>query len=121
VADGLAHGGEVSVDPLELGGDRGQREGHVAPGIAIGHRVDVEAVDAVLVRLEGVSECGDDEPEIVGTEALERGHGGAAYRLADGGDEPAGLHRATGLWSRLTAYLCSSAQSGSIGMNPEVQ
>lgn len=84
VADGLAGGREVGLDAVELGHDRLQREGHVAPGVAIGHRIDVQPVDALLVGCEGIPEGGDRPPEVVGAQPLEGRHGGAAYRLAEG-------------------------------------
>ncbi len=39
----------------ELRGDRLEREGHVRPGVAVGHRVHVEAVQLLLVHAEGVA------------------------------------------------------------------
>ena len=36
----------------ELADDRGDREGHVRPGVPVGHGVDVEAVDRVAVGVE---------------------------------------------------------------------
>ena len=54
VADGLAHGGEVPArqrSSSSLTASEGER--HVGPGVAVGHRVDVEPVDALLVRGRG--------------------------------------------------------------------
>ena len=46
VADGLAGRGHVGVGAVELGDHRLEGERHVGAGVAVGHRVDVEPVDA---------------------------------------------------------------------------
>ena len=44
--------------PSSSAHDRLEREGHVRAGVAVGHRVHVEPVDAVLVGPQGVPEAG---------------------------------------------------------------
>jgi large subunit ribosomal protein L28 len=74
VADGLAHGRHVVPDTAQLLADGREGEGHVRAGVAIGDRVDVELVDALLVRVEGVAVAQDHGPQVLGTEARQRRH-----------------------------------------------
>ena len=50
--------------PASLGGDRLQGEGHVGAGVAVGHRVDIEPVDELLVAPQAVPEGADDTAEL---------------------------------------------------------
>jgi hypothetical protein len=74
VADGLADGTEVAVHALQLLPHRGQREGHVRAGVAVGHGVDVELVDALLVGVERVAVPQHHGPQVLGAEARQRRH-----------------------------------------------
>ena len=47
---------------LHLANDGVERAGHVGPGIAVGHRVHVQAIDALLMGLHGITERGHDVP-----------------------------------------------------------
>ena len=50
VGDGPAGGVQVRrLEGVELFGDRFEGQRHVGAGVAVGHRVDVEAVDDILV------------------------------------------------------------------------
>ena len=78
MADGVARGGEVGRRRLDLGDHGLQRARHVRAGVAVGHRVHVEPVDADLVVAHHVTEGGDGVPQGADGEAfqrpLERGH-----------------------------------------------
>ena len=54
----------------------GQR--HVRAGVAVGHRVDVEPVQRLLVDAERVPEAGDDPADVGRAELLESRHVGAS-------------------------------------------
>ena len=51
VRDGLTHVGHVGVlgEGAEFGRDRFDREGHIGPGVTVGDRIDIEAIDDILV------------------------------------------------------------------------
>ena len=74
VADGLAGGRHVVGAFVEAGHHRLQGEGHVGAGVAVGHRVDVEPVEPVLVGPQGVTEADDAGPQVLGVEPVERLH-----------------------------------------------
>ena len=77
VADGLAHLGQTRrrVDALELAHHGLEREGHVGPGVPVGHRVDVQPVDVGLVQPECVAVPPHDGAQVVGAEGRRGGHG----------------------------------------------
>ena len=82
---------EVEVGEVELGHHRVQRAGHVGAGIAIRHRVHVEAVDAVGVHLHRVAERDHRAAQRLWAEPFQCGHGrhtrgmpGVAMRTAAG-------------------------------------
>ena len=56
--------------------DRIQRAGHVRAGVAIGDRVDVQAVDARGVLTHRVPKGHDRAPQPIGVETLVRPLGG---------------------------------------------
>ncbi|CAB4763391.1 unannotated protein [freshwater metagenome] len=62
MSDRLAGGSEVVSGSFHLANDGVQRASHVGPGIAIGHRVHVQAIDALLMGLHGITERGHDVP-----------------------------------------------------------
>ena len=75
VADGVARGVEIlgrSVLHLGHHGVEGAR--HVGAGVAVGNRVHVEAIEPARVLAHGVAERGDDLPEGMDVEPVERGH-----------------------------------------------
>ena len=51
------HTSAIDSAVAELGADRLERERHVGAGVAVGHRVDVEPVQLLLVRADGVAEA----------------------------------------------------------------
>ena len=53
------------VEGVELGDDGLEGEGHVGAGVAVGHRVDVQAVDVGLVEPEGISVAPHDRAQVV--------------------------------------------------------
>ena len=65
----------VGVGAVELPDHRLEGERHVGAGVAVGHGVDVEAVQLVLVGAECVAIGGDDATQVGGTERLEDAHG----------------------------------------------
>jgi hypothetical protein len=99
VPDGVTHRLEIrrvvlaaaSVDGPELGHDRLEGERHVGAGVAVGHRVDVEAVDVRLVGPQRVAVLAHRVAQGDGVESVEHGHDGREYRLV--GPDPAGLSR----------------------------
>ena len=56
----------MSSHAVELGHHRLEGERHVRARVAVGHRVDVEPVDDVLVGAERVAVTGDHGPQVVG-------------------------------------------------------
>ena len=76
VGDGPGDRLEAGLAPLvELEDHRLQGEGHVGPRVAVGHRVDVEAVDQLLVRPEGVAVGDHGRRQVIGPQSLEPLHG----------------------------------------------
>ena len=95
VGDGLAHrrhlrtprsggggGPEVAfvqvTDPLhpgELGHHRFDGEGHVRPGVAVGHGVDVQTVDGILVEAQDMAVGTESPREVASRERPDRLHG----------------------------------------------
>ena len=61
----------------DLGAHRLERQRHVGPGVAVGHRIDVEQVELVLVAPERVAVAHHDLGERGAVERSERGHRGA--------------------------------------------
>src|SRR4051794_3796177 len=59
---------------VELGAHRLEGQGHVRARVAVGHGVDVEAVDRVLMGPEDVAIAAHDGTQFGGTEAFEHGH-----------------------------------------------
>ena len=49
---------------IQLTDHRFEGEGHVGAGVAVGHRVDVERVQLVLVGAQGVAVRGHDPPQV---------------------------------------------------------
>ena len=69
--------GIASADP-ELLHDGLDRERHVRAGVAVGDRVDVEAVERLLVDPERIPEAGDDPADVGRAELVESRHAGAS-------------------------------------------
>ncbi len=63
------------LDPFELAHHGLEGQGHVGPGVSVGHGVDVEAVDVRLVQPEGVAVAPHDGAQVVGAEGRRGGHG----------------------------------------------
>ncbi len=61
---------ERAAEGVDLLLDRFQRQGHVGPGVAVGHRVDVEAVEGGPVRYQRVAVGADDAGQVDGRQAL---------------------------------------------------
>ena len=59
---------------LDLGDHRLEGQAHVRAGVAVGHRVDVEPVDRLAVRRQGVSIRRDQLPQFVRVEEAVAGH-----------------------------------------------
>ena len=61
VGDGLADLGHLGVvgQGAQFGGDRLDGERHIGPGVAVGHRVDVQAIDDVLMGTQQIRVGGD--------------------------------------------------------------
>ena len=68
VADGLADLGQAGAgrDAVELGDHGLEGQGHVGAGVAVGHRIDVQAVDVGLVEPEGVAVAPHHGAQVVG-------------------------------------------------------
>ena len=65
----------MSASPsAQPGHHRLERERHVGAGVAVRDRVDVEAVESFLVRLQRIAVGHDDGSEVGGVEALPRCH-----------------------------------------------
>ena len=77
VADGLAHRGQARAGrhALELGHHGLEGQGHVGAGVAVGHRVDIQAVDVPLVRAQRVTEAAHHGAQIVRAQGRQGGHG----------------------------------------------
>jgi hypothetical protein len=75
VADGPADRGRVVTGRLQLGHHRVERERHVGARVAVGHGVDVEPVDRLLVGLQRVPEGHGCRPKVGGAQARKGGHG----------------------------------------------
>ncbi len=67
--------GPLSARAVELGGHRLEGEGHVRAGVAVGHGVDVEAVDELLMAAQAVPEGADDAAEPGRIQGVEGDHG----------------------------------------------
>ena len=65
----------AGVDAVELAHDGLEREGHVRPGVPVGHRVDVQPVDVALVQPESVAVPPHDGAQVVGADGRRGGHG----------------------------------------------
>ena len=63
------HTPAMSSAPSELGHHRLQGEGHVGAGVAVGHRVDVEPVEALLVGPQGVAVADHAGAQVLGSPA----------------------------------------------------
>jgi hypothetical protein len=77
VPDGLADLGQHGVGghAVQLGDHGFQGQGHVGAGVAVGHRVDVEAVDVHLVRAQGVPVALHHGTQLGGAQGRPGGHG----------------------------------------------
>ena len=77
VPDGLAHLGQAGsrVDALELADHRLEGQGHVRARVAVGHRVDVQAVDVGLMEAERIAIAPHDGTQIVGAQGRRGAHG----------------------------------------------
>ena len=68
-----------SADPdghaVELGHHRLEREGHVRARVAIGHRIDIQAVDVHLVGPECVPIAAHHGAQLVCAQGRQGGHG----------------------------------------------
>ena len=62
----------------ELLDDRLEGQRHVRAGVAVGHRVDVQPVQRLLVDAERVPEAGDDPADVGRAELVESRHVGAS-------------------------------------------
>ena len=67
------HGG-VDVEGIELGDDRLNRQGHVRAGVAVGHGIDIEAVDDLLVRAQKLAKRAYCGSQLAGGQRRRRGH-----------------------------------------------
>ena len=67
-----------SSAPSSSADDRLQGEGHVGAGVAVGHRVDVEPVDGLLVGREGVAVGLHHRSQVGGAQVIEGGHEGTS-------------------------------------------
>ena len=65
----------TGVDALELADHGLEGQGHVGAGVAVGHRVDVQAVDVALVQPEGVPVAPHHGAQVVGAQGRRGGHG----------------------------------------------
>ena len=72
VADRVARRRQLGGRSVDLGHDGVQRAGHVGAGVAVGHRVDVEPVQGLLVVAHEVAEHGEHGAEGVDGEAVQR-------------------------------------------------
>ena len=77
----LAHLGHRVGGP-QLGAHRLERQRHVRTGVAVGHRVDVEPVQLLLVRAQCVTESEHRLAQICGGQAGQRRHRTSEYRGA---------------------------------------
>ena len=61
VGDGLADLGHLGVvgQGAQFGGDGLDRQRHIGPGVAVGHRIDVQAIDDVLMGTQQIGVGGD--------------------------------------------------------------
>ena len=66
--NGLTGRLDLGTGLVEFGNNGIERAGHVGPGVAIGHRIDVEAIDSGGVRLHGVSKGDDRTTKPIGIE-----------------------------------------------------
>ena len=60
------HTSAIDSDCAQLRAHRLERERHVGAGVAVGHRVDVEPVELLLVRAHGVAEAQERLAQIRG-------------------------------------------------------
>ena len=74
VADGVAGRVQLGIGEVELGDHGVERASHVGAGVAVGHRVDVEPVDALGVDLHRVAERDDRAAQRLGAEPFQCGH-----------------------------------------------
>ena len=77
VGDRLAHLGH-RLGRAELLDHRLEREGHVRAGVAVGHRVDVQPVQRLLMDAQRIPEAGDDLTDVGRAELVESRHVGAS-------------------------------------------
>jgi hypothetical protein len=66
--NGLACWFDFGSGLVEFGNDRIEGTGHVRPGVAVGHRIHIEAIDSGGMSLDGISEGNNRTTKPIGIE-----------------------------------------------------
>ena len=63
------------VDLVQLGDHGFERQGHVGPGVAVGHGIDIQAVDVGLVQSQAVTKSPHHRAQFFCAHYRQGGHG----------------------------------------------